>query len=176
MRNIIIVDMQKDFIDGSLKNNDTLKTVPLICKFISTWKDDIFYTLDTHKKNYLSTQEGVNLPIIHCVKNTDGHKLNKEIYDAIQKHKKLHKNNRYEIIEKPAFGYDGWKKQKLNNYNEVIFVGTRTDICVISNVLALKNAYPEIRISVVENLCSGTTRKDHKCAIQIMKCNQINII
>ena len=71
-RLLVIVDMQKDFIDGSLANEDAKAIVPDLCKFIKEWDGDIVCTQDTHEDDYLDTQEGKNLPIPHCIFQTEG--------------------------------------------------------------------------------------------------------
>ena len=167
---LIIVDMQNDFIDGALANPAAQAIVPRIVDFAKNWTGEIGITYDTHEENYLSTQEGQNLPIAHCIINTDGHKLNAKIAEVI--------NNKisYTVI-KPAFGFAGWGQYGFDkHFDEIVLVGTCTDICVISNTLAIKAAYPELKVSVIEKLCAGLTPEKHAAAIEVMKSCQVNVI
>jgi nicotinamidase-related amidase len=80
-----VIDCQNDFIDGSLRNEDAIKAVPNIVKKINEFNGDyILVTMDTHEENYLETNEGKKLPVVHCIKDTDGWKINKDIAKAIQ--------------------------------------------------------------------------------------------
>jgi nicotinamidase-related amidase len=167
---LIIVDMQNDFIDGSLANPAAQAIVPGIVEFAKNWTGAIGVTLDTHQENYLATQEGENLPVVHCIINTDGHKLNTQIAEVI--------NNKISYtVMKPAFGFANWGQYGLDlHFDEVVVVGTCTDICVISNVLAIKAAFPELKVSVIEKLCAGLSPEKHAAAIEVMKSCQVNVI
>ena len=167
---LIIIDMQNDFIDGSLANPAAKAIVPGIVELTKNWEGKIGVTLDTHYENYLETQEGKNLPYPHCVLNTDGHKLNAEIAAVV--------NNKINYtVYKPTFGFAEWGKYGFDNhFDEVVVVGTCTDICVVSNVLAIKAAYPELKVTVIENLCAGLSLEKHAAAIEVMKSCQVNVI
>lgn len=167
---LIIVDMQNDFIDGALANPAAQAIVPRIVDFAKNWTGEIGITYDTHEENYLSTQEGQNLPIAHCIINTDGHKLNAKIAEVI--------NNKISYtVMKPAFGFASWGQYGFDkHFDEIVLVGTCTDICVISNTLAIKAAYPELKVSVIEKLCAGSTPEKHAAAIEVMKSCQVNVI
>jgi nicotinamidase-related amidase len=167
---LIIIDMQNDFIDGALANPAAQAIVPGIVDFAKNWTGKIGVTYDTHSENYLNTQEGKYLPVEHCIFNTYGHKLNAQIAEVV--------NNKisYAVV-KPTFGFAGWSQYGLNkHFDEVVLVGTCTDICVISNVLAIKAAYPELKVSVIENLCAGLSPEKHAAAIEVMRSCQVNII
>lgn len=179
---LVIVDMQNDFIDGSLANPEAQEIVEPICELIMSKKwNDIVLTMDTHQKNYLKTQEGRRLPVEHCIEGTDGWKLNEEIEftcnnrfmlkHMVYPHGPLHKN---------SFGYIYWKMfkydlRKLGDTLNIYIVGTCTDICVISNALILKSTYPEANITVYSNLCAGTTKENHEAALRVMKSCQIDV-
>lgn len=167
---LIIVDMQNDFIDGTLANPAAQAIVPGIVDFAKNWTGKIGITYDTHEENYLNTQEGQNLPVAHCIINTDGHKLNAQIAEVI--------NNKISYtVMKPAFGFAGWGQYGLDkHFDEVVLVGTCTDICVVSNVLAIKAAYPELKVSVIADLCAGLSPEKHAAAIEVMKSCQVNVI
>ncbi len=167
---LLIIDMQNDFIDGALANPAAQAIVPGIVRLATNWSGAIGITLDTHNPDYLITQEGAYLPVEHCIINTDGHKLNASIEAAV-------KNRVNYTIMKPAFGFDNWRTYGLDrHFDEVVVVGTCTDICVISNVLAIKAAFPEIKVSVIEDLCAGLSPEKHAAAIEVMRSCQVNII
>jgi nicotinamidase-related amidase len=167
---LIIIDMQNDFIDGALANPAAQAIVSGIADLAKTWTGAIGVTLDTHQPNYLTTQEGTNLPIAHCIINTEGHKLNADIEAAIR-------NRVSYTIHKPTFGFDNWRSYGLDcHFDEVVLVGTCTDICVISNAITLKATYPELKVTVIENLCAGLSPEKHAAAIEVMKSCQVNVI
>jgi nicotinamidase/pyrazinamidase len=162
---LIVIDMQNDFIDGSLANKAAEAIVPGIAKAIKDYSEVVF-TRDTHDENYLSTAEGKKLPIEHCVRGTHGWEIRKELLDTAPVRA---------IIDKPTFGWLGWDLG-LKPEDELTLVGTCTDICVVSNALILKAKYPESKISVIESLCAGLTEERHKAAIETMRSCQIDIL
>lgn len=164
-KTLIVVDMQKDFIDGALGTKEAEAIVENVKKKIESYKengDEIIFTRDTHYNNYLETNEGKHLPVVHCIKDTEGWMINKELEvpGAI-------------YIDKPSFGYMNWKDYKLE---EVELVGLCTDICVVSNALIIKATYPEIKVSVDANCCAGVTPETHKAALTTMKMCQVEVI
>ena len=164
-KTLIVVDMQKDFIDGALGTKEAEAIVENVKKKIESYKengDEIIFTRDTHYDNYLETNEGKHLPVVHCIKDTEGWMINKELEvpGAI-------------YIDKPSFGYMNWKDYKLE---EVELVGLCTDICVVSNALIIKATYPEIKVSVDANCCAGVTPETHKAALTTMKMCQVEVI
>lgn len=167
---LIIIDMQNDFIDGALANPAAQLIVPGIAEFAKNWSGTIGVTLDTHRKNYLETQEGKNLPVPHCIIDTYGHKINLQIAEAI-----LDKLGF--VVMKPTFGFNKWERYELDkDFDEVVLVGTCTDICVISNALAIKATYPELKVSVIADLCAGLSPDKHAAALEVMKSCQVNVI
>ena len=162
---LVIVDMQNDFVDGALGTKEAQEMLPRLVKKLENLDADteIFFTQDTHGENYLETQEGKNLPIVHCVKKTHGW----EIVPELQKFTK----NAKAVIEKKTFGSTRLPTL-LKPYEEVEFVGLCTDICVISNALLLKAFYPEQKISVDASCCAGVTPESHQNALDAMKMCQ----
>lgn len=164
-KTLIVIDMQKDFIDGSLGTKEAVAIVPnvkaKIAKYVEVG-DEIIFTRDTHQENYLETNEGKHLPVEHCIKGTDGWKIanDLEVEDAI-------------YIDKPSFGYMDWKDYDLQ---EVEIVGLCTDICVVSNALIIKATYPEINVTVDASCCAGVTPESHSAALTTMKMCQVNVI
>ena len=163
-KTLIVVDMQKDFIDGALGTKEAVAMVENVKKKIKEYQqngDEIIFTRDTHQSNYLSTNEGKNLPVEHCIEGTEGWKIQEglEVPGAI-------------YIDKPTFGYLNWKEYNLE---EVEMVGLCTDICVVSNALIIKATYPEIQVSVDAGCCAGVTPESHRAALTTMKMCQVKV-
>ena len=164
-KTLIVIDMQNDFIDGSLGTKEAAAITENVKRKIDEYRacgGEIIYTRDTHSENYLSTSEGKNLPVVHCVKGTHGWQIADGIYE-----------NGCTVIDKPTFGYMGWDKF---DFEEIELCGLCTDICVVSNALILKAAFPEVEISVDSSCCAGVTPKTHKAALETMKMCQIKVI
>ena len=172
MKTLIVVDMQKDFIDGALGTKEAQKIVTKVKAKIKKYAqagDNIIFTRDTHKKNYMDTREGKYLPVPHCIKGTAGWEIPKALTDAA--------GENYTIIDKGSFGYDKWAKTlKPLAPTDFEIVGLCTDICVVSNALAIKAIYPEADISVDAACCAGVTPATHDAALSTMKCCQIDIL
>ena len=166
---LVIVDMQKDFIDGSLANKDAKAIVPDICDLIKEWDGDIICTQDTHYDDYLNTQEGKKLPVPHCILQTEGWLVDSEIRKALA-------NKSVEYLAKETFGsYALAERINQEDYDEVVFVGTCTDICVVSNVLTVKAFNPETPLAVYADLCAGLTPEKHEAALNVMASCQVDI-
>lgn len=177
---LCIIDAQVDFITGSLANPEAQKKVKNIVKKIEKFDGDaIIYTLDTHEENYLETEEGKKLPVVHCVRGTQGWELNAEISEAISNAVK--REVTVDVIEKPTFGSFDLPLRVKEIVGEepfdVDFVGFCTDICVVSNALILKAAaYQTANITVDSNCCAGVTPEKHEAALETMRSCQINVI
>ena len=161
---LIVVDVQNDFVDGSLGTKDAVEMLPRLIekleKISAEGKTDIIFTQDTHGENYLETQEGKLLPIVHCVKKTHGWEIVPDLEEFVEKAR--------EVIEKKSFGSTRLPSL-LKPYEEVEFVGLCTDICVISNALLVKAFYPEQTVSVDASCCAGSTPENHQKALDVMK-------
>lgn len=173
MKNVlIIVDMQNDFIDGSLANPKGKEVVANVIREINSKKYDfIALTRDTHFDNYLDTLEGKNLPVPHCIKGTNGWKINEEIYQAIEDSKIEHK-----MYDKKTFGSFSLPNELEiyeNELESITVVGLCTDICVVSNALMIRAELPNVKVYYVEDACSGTTEEAHKAALSVMNSCQI---
>lgn len=170
---LIVVDMQKDFIDGSLGTKEAVAIVDNVVKKIESFDGDIIVTYDTHSENYTETQEGKNLPVPHCIKGTDGWELNEKVQAALSK-------KAYKAIEKPTFGSLELIEYIKANYDpdetEIELIGLCTDICVVSNALLIKANFLETRVSVDSVCCAGVTPESHGAALTTMKMCQINVI
>lgn len=166
MKTLVVVDIQNDFVSGSLGSAEAQAIIDPVCDLIRSWKGDIIVTLDTHGCDYLETREGHMLPVSHCIKPTQGWQLNNNVAEA------LSMKPRVSYIEKNTFGsFDIYSTD-----DEIVIIGLVTNICVINNALILRNLYPEKQISVVSECCAGTTPEDHQKALDIMKTNHINIL
>ena len=171
---LVIVDMQNDFITGSLANPDAEKIVPGIVELIKNWDDSIVITKDLHHKyNYLNTQEGKRLPIEHCISGTEGYDIVREIVDVLDE---IPFEQDIIYFYKESFGSTSLGIHvKDFEYDEIYFCGTCTDICVISNAIICKAYAPEARIIVLKDLCAGTTPENHENALKAMKQCQIDV-
>lgn len=169
---LIVVDMQKDFVDGALGTKEAVEILPSVAKKIKDFDGDIFVTYDTHFENYPDTAEGKKLPVPHCIKGTDGWLLHESVRDALS-------GKEYTSVEKLTFGSVELPKliEKQANGEDftVELIGLCTDICVVSNALLLKASFPEKKISVDEKCCAGVTQQSHDAAITTMKMCQIDI-
>lgn len=163
-KTLIVIDMQNDFIDGSLGTKEAVAIVDNVKKKIDEYKNagnEIIFTRDTHFDNYMDTNEGKHLPVKHCIKDTKGW----EIADDLMVDGAI-------VIDKPSFGYVDWAKYNLE---EVELIGLCTDICVVSNTLIIKALYPEINVSVDSSCCAGVTVDSHEAALTTMKMCQVEV-
>lgn len=164
-KTLIVVDMQNDFIDGSLGTKEAQAIVENVKKKIKEYQDnedEIIFTRDTHSEDYLNTNEGKHLPVEHCIAGTHGWQIAAGLEVPGAKY-----------INKPAFG---WMKWNEFVFEEVELVGLCTDICVVSNALIMKAAFPEINVTVDASCCAGVTPETHKAALETMKMCQVNVI
>ena len=169
---LIVVDMQKDFVDGALGTIEAQGIVENVVEKIKNHDGDIIVTYDTHFENYMQTQEGKNLPVPHCIKGTDGWQLDKKVQLALE-------NREYKTIEKLTFGSTELPEYIKAHYNEkdieIELIGLCTDICVVSNALLLKANFLETKISVDAKCCAGVTVDSHNAALTTMKMCQIEV-
>lgn len=168
MKILVVVDMQNDFIDGALGSAEAQKIVPYVKTLIENFDGKVFFTRDTHYEDYMQTQEGKNLPVVHCVKDTKGWEIREEL-DSLRK---------TDAIDKITFGSCDLVGvlAKEENIESITFVGLCTDICVISNVMVTKAFYPEIPLIVDAKGCAGVTPESHKIALDAMKAVQVSIV
>ena len=167
---LVVVDMQNDFIDGALGTKEAVAIVPNVKEKIENFEGTVLFTRDTHFDNYMDTQEGHNLPVAHCIKDTEGWQIRSELEAFRQT----------EAIDKLTFGSSKLPEvlAKLNEENpieEITFVGLCTDICVISNVMVTKALFPEIPVVVDAACCAGVSPETHKNALEAMKVCQVKV-
>lgn len=164
MKTLIVIDMQNDFIDGSLGTAEAVAIVDNVKAKIKEYADrgdQIIFTRDTHQEDYMETNEGKHLPVVHCIEGTDGWQIRDGLYAEGA-----------EIINKPSFGYTGWNDY---SFEEVELIGLCTDICVVSNALIIKALFPEIKVSVDSSCCAGVTPESHDAALKTMQMCQIEV-
>ena len=168
---LIVVDMQNDFIDGALGTKEALEIVPSVIEKIKTYENEnsiIYYTMDTHFSDYLKTQEGMHLPVEHCIKDTIGWEIPKNIL-----------RDNLNIIEKYTFGstklFEKLSEMK-DQIESIELIGLCTDICVVSNALLAKANFLDIPVYVDASCCAGVTPKSHNEALNTMKMCQINVL
>lgn len=168
MKILVVVDMQNDFIDGALGTPEAASIVPYVREVIESFDGKVLFTRDTHFADYMDTQEGKNLPVPHCIKDTDGWRIRREL-DALRK---------TPAIDKITFGskdlVDILKGEP--SIESITFVGLCTDICVISNVMLTKAFFPEIPLIVDAKACAGVTPESHQNALAAMKMCQVRIV
>lgn len=170
-RVLVVIDMQNDFITGSLGTKEAQAIVEKVCRKIQGFDGEVLFTLDTHGPDYLETQEGRLLPVAHCIKGTPGWELEPRV-------KALCKTT---PIEKPTFGSTGLADvlQAKHIYggglDEVVFVGLCTDICVVSNALLVKARLPEVPLTVDASCCAGVTPEAHQHALAVLRSCLINV-
>ena len=167
---LVVVDMQNDFIDGALGTKEAVAIVPNVKAKIENFDGTVLFTRDTHGHEYMSTQEGQNLPVPHCIKGTEGWEIRAEL-EALRK---------TEAIDKVTFGSSELpeKLATLNAENpieSITFIGLCTDICVISNVMVTKAFFPEIPVIVDAACCAGVSPETHKNALEAMKVCQVKV-
>lgn len=174
MKNVlIVVDVQNDFVDGALGTEEAVEIIPEVCRLIDDPSfDSIVVTMDTHQADYMDTREGKYLPVPHCIENSEGWQLNDEVAEHLKRREAI-----VTVINKPTFAshqlVDLLKKEKPQR---IVLCGLCTDICVISNALAIKAALHETDIAAVEKACAGVTQQKHACAIEVMRSCQIDIL
>lgn len=198
MKAIVFIDVQNDFIDGTLKNEKAIEILPKIVEFAKSAvegvdKDTKLYaTLDTHEETkwvlhsdtltvvegippisgYMKTLEGQKLPVEHCIEGTKGWEIHDDLYNVIK--------GKCTFVTKPTFGSfdlaeiisEDFETEKLD---EIIICGYVTSICVASNAVILRAKFPNTKITVKQDLCAGVTEKDHDAAIEVLKMQQIDI-
>ncbi|MBQ6040727.1 MAG: cysteine hydrolase [Oscillospiraceae bacterium] len=174
MKALIVIDMQKDFTTGVLGNPETAAVVKPVVKKIKAFRKEnpdglVIATLDTHTEDYLNTQEGRKLPVPHCIKGTNGWKLETTVKNALGEDAVL--------LEKVTFGAADLPKVigKRRKIEEFQVIGVCTDICVISNAMILKAAFPEVPVKVFADCCAGVTPQSHDNALAAMQACQIEV-
>lgn len=170
---LIVVDMQKDFVDGALGTAEAVSIVPNVVEKIKNFDGELFVTYDTHTTDYMNTAEGKKLPFPHCIRGTGGWQLNARVAGVLE-------GKAFTAVEKPTFGSialpDMIRKTVGDDPFSIELIGLCTDICVVSNALLLKAHFPEAAIAVDPACCAGVTLATHKAALETMRCCQIDVL
>ena len=164
---LVVVDMQNDFITGALGTLEAEAILPAVIKKIENYDGEVVFTRDTHDEDYLSSQEGKNLPILHCLRGDDGWALAPGIAELAEG-KKIFDKGTFGSVELIEFLQEKQPK-------EIEFVGLCTDICVISNVVMAKAFLPEAEILVDSSCCAGVTEERQQSALDAMAALQVNV-
>ena len=165
---LVVVDMQKDFIDGALGTKEAEAIVENVAEKIRSFEGEVIFTRDTHEEDYLQTQEGRKLPVPHCIRDSEGWKIDSRLEEFCSRDRK--------VFDKPTFG-----SVELAEYlrrrapDKITLIGLCTDICVISNAIMLKAFLTETEIAVVESCCAGVTPESHANALAAMKMCHISV-
>ena len=167
---LIVVDMQNDFIDGALGTKEAEAIVAKVAEKIRGFDGELIFTRDTHEEDYLETQEGRRLPVVHCVRGSAGWQIREGLTDI----------RPCTVIDKPSFGSTELgvmlaRRNMEETIGSVTLVGLCTDICVISNALLIKAFLPETPLLVDAACCAGVTPESHRQALEAMKMCQISI-
>ena len=176
MKVLVVVDMQNDFIDGALGTKEAEAIVPGVVEMIRGFDGKVIATRDTHGEDYLDSEEGRHLPVPHCIKGTEGWEIRREVMEA------LDEKQGCLLIDKPSFGSVelGESVKNLDGaegpVEEITLAGLCTDICVISNAMICKAAFPEAAIIVHSGCCAGVTPESHQTALDAMAACQIEIV
>ncbi len=172
---LIVIDMQRDFTTGALANADAVAIIEGIRERIASFSGRVIFTRDTHGADYLQTQEGKRLPVPHCIEGTEGHEIEPALLWAAEQNPRV----TVEILDKPSFGAGTRLFEKIcegEAPERIFFVGTCTDICVVSNALILKSLLPEVPMAVYGDLCAGLSREKHEAALSVMQSCQLEIL
>lgn len=183
MKILIVVDMQNDFIDGALGSPEAQAIVPNVIEKIKQYATDhtsaIIFTKDTHFSDYMETMEGEKLPVPHCIAHTSGWDINLDVLKAADPCETVEVLNKFTfgLYELPDYIADLAEEYFCNSTIESIeIVGLCTDICVVSNVMIVKSAYPNIPITVDSSCCAGVSPEKHAAALEVMRSCQIDVI
>jgi len=166
---LVVIDMQNDFITGSLGTKEAQAILPAVSKKIQDYREqgyEVIFTRDTHDNDYLDTQEGKNLPVVHCIKGTEGHAVASilEVGDSL-------------VIDKPSFGSMELANHIASMKPEAIeLCGVCTDICVVSNALILKAMLPEVPLVVDSSACAGVSPEKHEAALATLQSCQVEVV
>lgn len=166
---LVVVDMQNDFINGSLGTKEAEAILPAVKNKIENFDGKIIFTRDTHEKDYMETQEGRRLPVPHCIRGTDGWQIDASLPVG-----------NAEVIDKPTFGSVSLAERiselhAADGVESVTLIGLCTDICVISNALLVKAYLPEVEVRVDPACCAGVTPESHENALSAMRMCQITV-
>lgn len=171
---LLVIDMQNDFVDGALGTPEAVAIVGDVAARARAFEGAVVFTRDTHGEDYLSTQEGRNLPVPHCIAGTPGWQLAPAVAEAQQA-------LAAPVFDKPSFGsaeLASWLKERdaEQPITSIELCGLCTDICVVSNALLIKAFLPEVPVRVQASLCAGVTPASHEAALATMRSCQVAVL
>ena len=171
---LVVIDMQNDFLTGSLKTKDGKNLLKNVVKKVNEFDGEVVYTLDTHYEDYISTNEGKNLPIEHCIKGTWGH----EIPDELKKTKSFEKAKKFEKNTFASVELGEYLKEldEKEGIGDIYFLGLVADICVVSNILLVKGFLPEKNIYIYKDLTEGLSDDKKASAIDVLDSCQVKAV
>lgn len=178
-RILVVVDMQNDFTTGVLGNKECAAAIPKVEELIRKGGYDVVAaTMDTHTEDYLNTNEGKNLPVVHCIRDTEGWQIVPAVEKALQE---VSGGNKVPTFQKPTFGSVELAEYLRQQYAEdpdlqIDFAGVCTGICVISNVALAKAFCPEAKVRVIASACACVTPESHETALNAMKTFQVTVV
>lgn len=177
---LVVVDMQRDFIDGALGFSSAKEVDPKIAALMKEYAEKentvIFCTFDTHGENYMQTQEGKKLPVEHCIEGTNGWELYGET--GMMEIMYPMKCTR---IKKPTFGSLELARklqaldQSQGGIKRITLVGVVTNMCVISNAVIAKAACPEAEIVIKSDMVDSFDKELHQKALDVMASMQMTV-
>ena len=170
---LIVVDMQNDFVSGSLGTPEAQAIVDDVVRKVEGFDGTVVFTLDTHGADYLATQEGRRLPVEHCIEGTWGWQLVDEL-ERIRDQRGLatYRKGTFASVD---LARDLARENEERPIDSIELVGLCTDICVVSNALAIKGFMPEVPIAVDAACCAGVTPEAHEAALRTMESCQVNV-
>ena len=172
-RYLFVIDYQKDFVDGALGFPGAEKLDEKIAAKVRAYgRGYVLFTRDTHFENYLDTREGKNLPVVHCVKGSEGWQVYGETAKALAEVEA-------KAIDKPVFGMDVTDPATAaalpEAADEIELVGLVSNICVVSNAVVLQSKYPEATI-IVDAACTDSFDKSlHEKVLDVLAGFQVNV-
>ena len=173
-RYLFVIYYQNDFVDGALGFPGAEKLDEKIAAKVRAYgKGHVLFTRDTHFENYLTTREGRNLPVVHCIKGTPGWEVYGQTAKALAE------------VEAPAldqlvFGMDvsdpAIAAVLPASADEIELVGLVSNICVVSNAVVLQSKYPEATI-LVDAQCTDSFDKGlHEKVLDVLSGFQVKVI
>lgn len=171
---LIVIDMQNDFIDGSLGTAEAQAIVDGVAERAAGFEGTVAFTRDTHGSDYAATQEGRLLPVPHCIEGTAGWQLAPALEEVRER-----RGTR--VFDKPSFGsleLASWlvEQHESEPITSIELAGLCTDICVVSNALLIKANLPEVPLRVNSLLCAGVTPAAHEAALATMRSCQVEVL
>ena len=180
-RVLVVVDLQRDFVDGALGTAEARECLPRAVKVVEEcFRDgcDVIFTLDSHGTDYLSgTLEGKLLPVEHCVVGTEGWELYPDLQKVLGSLGPEGERLAHSVM-KGTFGNVDWRQEfdgLFQGAERIELVGVCTDICVVSNALILRSLYPNKVMVVYGDACAGTSPERHRAALEVLKSCQVEV-